>query len=67
MTQLSKVTIGRSQLSSLESEDFLKSATATNTLDPLGSLSTDLNVPPPDDHINIIIVRRPTRELLKMS
>jgi hypothetical protein len=51
----------------LESEDFLKRAMATNSLDPIGSLSKDLNDQLPDDYINIIIVQRPTRELLKMS
>jgi hypothetical protein len=59
-----KVAIGRSQRFLLESEDFLKSVTATNPLDPIDSL-TELNVPLPIDHINIIIVRRPTK--LKMS
>ena len=64
---IQKVTIGRSQRSLLESEDFLKRAIATNPLDPIGSLSKDLNDQLPDDHINIIIVQWPTRELLKMS
>lgn len=31
------------------------------------SLSADLNHPVADDHINIIFVRRPTRELLKIN
>ena len=60
---IQKVTIGRSQRSLLESEDFLKSVTATKPLDPIGSLSTEFKAPLPDDHINIIIVQRPTRKL----
>ncbi len=54
-------TISRSQRSLLESEDFLMRVTATNSLNPIGPLSKD----PPQ--INIIIVQRPTCELLKMS
>jgi hypothetical protein len=63
---IQKVTIGRSQLSLLESKDFLKNVTTTNPLDPIDSLSTEFNVPPPVGNINIIIVQRPTRELLKI-
>src|SRR6266545_4865712 len=47
---IQKVTIGRSQHSLLESEDFLKTVTATNPLDPVKPLSTEFNVPLPDDH-----------------
>jgi hypothetical protein len=58
---IQKVTIGRSQLFMLESEDFLKSVTATNPLHPIESLSTVLNDPLADGHINIIVVQRPRR------
>ena len=58
---IQKVTIGRSKLSCLESEDFLKSVTTKNPLDPIDSLSTDLNDPLSDDHIDIIVVQRPPR------
>jgi hypothetical protein len=61
-----KVTIDRSRRLQLESKDFLKNVTAT-ALDSIAPLSTGLNDPIPDDHINIIIVERPTRKLLKMS
>ena len=64
---IQKVTIDLSRLSLLESEDFLKSVTANNPLHPIKSLSTDLNDPLPDDQVNIIVVERPTRELLKMN
>jgi hypothetical protein len=64
---IQKVTIGRSQRSLLESKDYLNSVIATYPLDPIGPLSTDFNQPAPDDHINIIIVKRPICELLKMS
>ncbi len=64
---IQKVTIGHSQCSLLESEDFLKSVTTTKPLNPIGSLSMEFKAPLPDDHINIIIVQRPTHKLLKMS
>ena len=47
--------------------NILKEATAKELLHPIGPLSADLNHPVPDDHVNIIIVKRPTREFLKMS
>ena len=56
---IQKVTISRSHRSLLESEDFLKTVTATDPLDSIGPLSTDFNQPVPDDPINIIIVKRP--------
>jgi hypothetical protein len=64
---IQKVTIGRSKLSLLESENFLKSVTTKNPLHSIDSLSTKFNDPVPDNPINIIIVRWPARELLKMS
>ena len=59
-----KITIGHSELSCLESEEFLKSVTTKNPLDPIDSLSMDLSDPLSDDHINIIVVQWPTCELL---
>jgi hypothetical protein len=66
---IQKVTIGRSQLSFLESEDFLKSVTTKNPLDPIDSLSTEFNIPVPDDPLTslLLIPQRPTRELLKIN
>jgi len=65
-TPIEKVTICRSQRSRLESDDFLKSVMPTDPLDPLDSVSTEFNIPIPDDPLNIIIIRRP-RELLKVN
>ena len=62
-----KVTIGRSQLSLLESDDFLEKVMAKNPLHPVESLSKDLNDQLSDNDINIIIAKRPTRESLKMG
>ena len=58
---IQKVTIGHSQRSLLESDDFLKEVTAKEPLNPIGPLSADLNHPVPDDRINIIIVQRSRR------
>jgi len=59
---IQKVNIG-----DLESEDDLKSVMATEPLNPIKRLRTEFNDPPPDGYVNIIIVQRPTRELLEMS
>ena len=64
---IQKVTIGDSQWSRLESEDYLKSVMAANLLNPIGPLSGDLNDPLFEDHIHIVIVQRPTREFLKIN
>ena len=64
---IQKVTISRSQRSLLESENYLKSVTATDPLDSIGPLSTDFNQPVPDNPINIIIVKRPPGGSLLMA
>ena len=57
--------ISRSQLSLLESDDFLEKVMAKNPLHPIDFLSKDLNDQLSDNDINIIIVQRSTRELLE--
>jgi hypothetical protein len=50
----------------LESAHYLASTVATEPLDPIKSVLTDFH-PPPDDHIHIIIVRRPRGEWPQMA
>ncbi len=64
---IQKVTIASSQRFLLQSADYLDGVTAANPLDPIESLSTAFEDPLPDGHINIIIVQRRTRELLKIN